>query len=165
MKFVIRLILLFLLSSRIAYAQKAPTDGRQLCSFYHGSGCMFKDKLVNFEYNSQSKSALYKRGEISSMYVVCYKGFDYRFAFCAQEDLLEGQKLHVKIYEKKTKKLIYDNANDGFSSEFEFSCNNSISLLIEIILPPSQPVPDQKFEYKGCVGTLIQSRKSFRTGF
>lgn len=154
---------LFVASNYVA--QDVVTDANQPCSLFHMGDCGFKEELINFEYNSQSRSGLCKRGETSSLYVVCYKGMDYRFAFCAKADLLEGKDMQIKIYEKRTKKLIYDSASQNYETEFEFTCTNSISLLIEVILPKTAPVPDNKFEFKGCVGTLMHSRKSLKTGF
>jgi hypothetical protein len=145
--------------------KKIVIDENQPCSIFLTDYCSFREQLANFEFNSQSKTALCQRGEKYSMHVVCYKGMDYRFAFCANEELLEGKPLQVKIFEKRTMKLIYDNANTDFDNEFEFSCSNSISLLVEVSLPVTQPVPQQKFEYKGCVVALMQSRKTFKMGF
>lgn len=154
-----------LIVTNLMSQKKELLDENQPCSYFLAENCGFKEPLVKFELNSQSKSALCKRGETYTMNIICYKGMDYRFAFCANSDLLEGKDLNFRIYEKKNKKLIYDNANSNFDNEFEFSCTNSISITIEVILPKTQPVPEQKFEYKGCVVTLIHSRRSLKTGF
>jgi hypothetical protein len=149
-------------------AQSKQFDARKMCFDFHKYYCGFEEKLPFFAYNAQSRSTLFRRGETSEMYFIAYKGYDYRLSFCGQDDLLEGQKIAFFIRNGKTKELIYENSNDNFPQEFEFTCTSSARILVEISLPPDTKTklkPGNRFEYKGCIGVLIESRKTPGTGF
>lgn len=143
-------------------------DTRKMCFDFHRYYCKFEERLINFDYNAQSKSTLFRRGETSEMYFIAYKGYDYRLSFCGQDDLLEGQKIAFFIRNGKTKELIYENSSDDFPQEFEFHCTSSARIIVEINLPPDSEnklKPGNRFEYKGCMGVLIESRRAPGTGF
>jgi hypothetical protein len=162
------LVIMFILSFNLLNAQSKQFDTRKMCFDFHSYYCKFEEKLINFDYNAQSRSTLFRRGETSEMYFIAYKGYDYRLSFCAQEDLLEGQKIAFFIRNGKTKELIYENSSENFPQEFEFSCTSSTRILVEVSLPPetgNKLKAGNKFEYKGCLGVLIESRRSPSTGF
>jgi hypothetical protein len=161
-------IVIFILSGNVFAQRGNQFDTRQFCFDYHKYSCNFEERLVNFDYNPQSKSTLFRRGETAETNFIAYKGYDYRLRFCGQDDLLEGQKIAFFIRDGKTRKLIYENSTEGFPQEFEFSCTSSTRILVEISLPPepeNRLKPGNRFEYKGCIGVLIESRRTPVTGF
>jgi len=158
----------FIFISILSQKLSAQIDTRHICYDFHKNYCSFEERLRNFDYNIQSKSTLFKRGETSETYFIAYKGFDYRLSFCAQEDLIEDQKVAFFIRNAKTKELIFENSTEEFTNEFEFTCTGSTRILVEISLPPesvNKLKPGNRFEYKGCVGMLIESRPSPKVGF
>jgi hypothetical protein len=68
------------------------------CSYYHKKECANKEG-VSMKYDSQSKSAVLGKGQISEFYMVAYQGLDYRITLCAEEIL--GEQVQFKIYEKQ----------------------------------------------------------------
>lgn len=210
-------LILFLLISPFVYGQAE-------CAYYHKKNCGNKDNFP-MKYDSQSKSAILGKGQISEFHMVAYGGLDYRINICA-EDIL-GSQVQFKIYEKKrelvkqeeeeivytegesssdesysddsysddyssdsyddysdaysddmgdatssnkpkfklVKELLYDNAQDNFSNQLEFTAENSMSLIIEVSVPGDGSKSKLKIREMGCVGVLIEHIKSRQAGF
>ena len=68
------------------------------CNYYHKKACDNKEGFP-MKYDSQSKSAILGKGQISEFHMVAYDGLDYRITICAEENL--GNQIQFKIYEKK----------------------------------------------------------------
>lgn len=83
--------LFLLFSTCTVYAQNE-------CQYYHKKACGDKDNYP-MKYDSQSKSAILGKGQISEFHMVAYNGLDYRINVCAEEIL--GTQIQFKIYEKK----------------------------------------------------------------
>lgn len=144
---------------KITKAQSA----QSLCTDYHKEACKFEKADLYYEYNSQSKDALFRPGQTSKLIFTAYKGYDYRFTFAAEDKITGGGNLTFKVMDAKTKKVLYDNEEDG-SNEFEFICDSSINLSVEVSLPESIAESSSKVIY-GCVGFLLESRETLDTGF
>ena len=63
------------------------------------------------------------------------------------------------------KELLYDNAQDSYSSFIEFTAEGAMSLIIEVIVPGDESKMKLKVRETGCVGVLIEHIKSKKTGF
>ncbi|MCC7331865.1 MAG: hypothetical protein IT232_04570 [Flavobacteriales bacterium] len=188
----------------------------QYCNYFHAGFCTPTDeKEGTYKPNGQSKSALFSKGQTSELSVVVYKGQDYRFALCMDENL--GSQMHFKLYENKKikvekvieskvmedvydengeptgekkevvtketkvveetkKELLYDNANDNFASELEFTVETTRRLIIEIEIPSeggsgtAKGVAQgkgklMKSSEMGCVGILIEHMATPKKGF
>ena len=147
-----------------AKAQKgnAPIEKTVYCTDYHKKACTFSKKDLEFKYNSQSRSALFRPGQSSAFSFTSFKGYDYRLTFCGEDVLTKGAPIAFKITDAKTKAVLFDsNASDN-AKEFEFSCDNGLNLRVEMTLPAAEG--SEKNTY-GCVGFLLQSRKNLQTGF
>lgn len=155
---------LALLFSSTLQAQEKAISRTQYCDDYHKKNCKFEKKDIEYTYNSQSRSALFRPGQISNFRFTAFKGYDYRVTFCADENLLQGQNLAYKVVDTRTKKVLYENSENNGNPEFEFICDNSINLEVQLELPQVPYKPNDKTAY-GCVGFLIQSRTSLKTGF
>lgn len=161
------LLTLALFSYSVSQAQSGSArtvEKEEYCTNYHREACSFSVKDIEWKYNSQSRSALFKPGQKSSFTFVANKGYDYRFTFGAEEKILQGQPLVFKVFEAKTKKPLFNSEDEGSAKEFEFSCDNGMNVLVEVEIPEGN-ASDGKKKIYGCVGFLMQSRKSPTTGF
>lgn len=145
--------------AKLSKAQSAP----ELCTDYHKKACKFEKDDIYYEYNSQSKDALFRPGQTSKLVFTAYKGYDYRFTFAADEAITQGGALAFKVMDSRTKKVLFDSDEEG-SAEFEFTCDSSINLAIEVSLPEASAESKSKVLY-GCVGFLLESRETLDTGF
>ncbi|MBL4710572.1 MAG: hypothetical protein JKY48_19260 [Flavobacteriales bacterium] len=66
---------------------------------------------------------------------------------------------------KVVKEMLYDNADDGYSSKIEFTAEGPMSLIIRVIIPGSGNKSKLKIREMGCVGVLIEHVKSRKVGF
>lgn len=134
-----------------------------LCTDYHKKACSFSKKDLNYKYNSQSRSALFRPGQTSKLTFTAHKGYDYRMTFAAEESILSGGKIDFKIINSTTKKVLFDSQEEG-AVDFEFICDSSINMIVELSLPENSAESKSKVLY-GCVGFLLESRPSLQTGF
>jgi hypothetical protein len=157
-----------ILVSFATLAQKTPSRNlvptEDYCTDYHRNACKFIKKDLQFKYNSQSKSALFRPGQSSTFTVVAFKGLDYRFAIAAEDVILNGQPFTYKVKDAKTNAVIFDSETEETPSDFSFTCDNSLNLRIELQLPEASAEDSKKMIY-GCVGFLLESRKTLKTGF
>ena len=86
------------------------------CQYYHKKFCENKDGMA-MKYDSQSKSAILGKGQISEFHMVAYGGLDYRITLCAEENL--GSQVQFKIYEKQ-RVLLKDNENTNAEEESNY---------------------------------------------
>jgi len=76
----------------------------QYCNNFHASFCTpTSEKEGTYKPNGQSKSALFSKGQTSELSVIVYKGQDYRFSICMDENL--GGQITFKVYETKKIKV------------------------------------------------------------
>lgn len=66
---------------------------------------------------------------------------------------------------KLVKELLYDNTNDQMAQELEFTADNTKSLIIEVKVPGVEVVQKLKIKEVGCVGVLVEHKKSGGLGF
>ncbi len=134
-----------------------------MCADYHKSACKFSKQDILYKYNSQSRDALFRPGQTSKLTFTATKGYDYRFTLAAEDKILQGGSISFKIFDAKTKKELF-NSEDENSTEFEFICDSSINLTVEISTPEAAAESKSKVLY-GCVGFLLESRRTLDTGF
>lgn len=66
---------------------------------------------------------------------------------------------------KLIKELLYDNTEDQMAQELEFTAENTKSLIIEVKIPGEEVVQKLKIKEVGCVGVLVEHKKSRGLGF
>jgi len=161
-------LIIFIVFSASLSAQKndksATVQKNEYCTDYHKTACVFENKDLEWKYNGQSRSALFRPGQKSSFTFSAYKGYDYRFCLAGAENILSGQKIIFRVKDAKTKAVLYDSEVDESIQQFEFVCDNSLNVLVELELPEGEGVANNKVVY-GCVGFLLQSRRTMQTGF
>lgn len=101
----------------------------QNCLQFERKACKRSD-MDEFKFNSQSKSGLFGSSDKSELNIVVYAGQDYRISFCAGKIL--GETVAFVIKDAKTKEVLYDNAQEDFIQQFEFSCEATRRLIIEV---------------------------------
>jgi len=99
-------IILFLGILAISYISQAQTE----CTTYHRKGCGEKN-AAPMKYDTQSKSAIMAKGQVSEFHMIAYNGQDYRVTVCHEENL--GGEVKYKIYEKQ-KVLIKPKAEEDY---------------------------------------------------
>ena len=132
------------------------------CTYYHQDNCPIPD--FSFYYNGQSKSALFKRGQTSELRIVVYEGEDYFISVCAPR---KWQPVHFRILEDDADRtVLFDNERQGFIDTVKFKNEVTKRLIIEVTAP-QLPEDDDKTdpEEKKCIGVLIASRRSEKSGF
>ena len=131
------------------------------CSDYHTSKCEVSDKSgKKWTLHPSSKSGLFKQGTINKLPCPAQNKNDYRFILCYDEAL--GDKLVMKIKDATNGEILYTNETDNFSRVFEFSNTKTRKLEIEIQIPKGA---DAKSVESGCLGIMIQNRKTDKAGF
>lgn len=78
----------------------------------------------------------------------------------------------TKVIVEKQKQLLYDNSEDGYANEIEFTVEKSRRLVIEISIPGEGGGPSTKKRSKllksddmGCVGILVEHMTTPKAGF
>lgn len=141
------LLLLFILFLKPAYIFA------QDCTDYHQYHCLYAD--YTFFYSKQSKSALFKQGQVSELKIIAYSDEDYYISVCAHRKFGE---IRFRILEDNaSRRVIYDNADDNYSESITFSNAVSRNLIIEVSVPEGD---SNSSNDRRCVGVVIQFRKS-----
>ncbi|NOZ47901.1 MAG: hypothetical protein GXO79_14155 [Chlorobi bacterium] len=144
----------------------------QRCGSYHITHGNFSENKFYQIHKEASRSALFVKGETSHMYLEVFNGRDYRISI-THDDILGGP-IRFKLIDQEDDALLYDNANDNYTQEFEFTVTKSRMLIIEISVPGSsvglEKTSQEKGLFKkdteiGCVGVLIEHMITPRKGF
>ena len=134
----------------------------QNCTNYHKiHGVHSSNKY--YQYNDASRSAMFVKGETSQLYLDVYNGRDYRIYLC-HDDVL-GSSIRLQIYDRSDNTLLYDNSNDDFVQEFEFTVTKTRELILVISVPGNsiglEKASQEKGLFKkdlesGCIGVYIE---------
>lgn len=151
-------------TSGMAYGQKGKIPSKEYCSNFHIKHCKFQQKDIGYHYNSQSRSALFRPGQSCTFKVTVFKGHDYRMTFKGEDVLLQGKPIMFRVIDSKTKKIFYQTTEEDWNQDFEFFCNNSMNLEIHLQLPEVPYKPNDEVLY-GCLGFLMETRHTLKTGF
>ncbi len=144
----------------------------QRCSKYHILNGNFSENKYYQIHKEASRSALFVKGETSRMFLEVFNGRDYRISLVF-DDVLGGP-VEFKLYDRSDDVLLYDNMNDAYSQEFEFTVTRTRDLIIELYVPGHsvglEAVSQEKGLFRkdteiGCVGVLIEHMITPRKGF
>ncbi|MFN5182821.1 MAG: hypothetical protein ACK5D5_07325 [Bacteroidota bacterium] len=130
-----------------------------------------KEEERGFIYDSQSRSGLFgasEKNNKSQLRFVVYKGMDYRLSVCIDQEVL-GETVQFIVKDAKTNELLFNNADEENTKQFEFSSAQTRPLIVEVTIPGAEGGGDAKGKGKttegGCVGLLIEHKKSEKIGF
>jgi len=142
------------------------------CFNYQRDSCPTSQNIY-YKIHDASRSALFLKGQTSETPVTIYNGRDYRISLCW--DPVLGNKIIFKIIDDETKNILYDNATDGYSSDFEFTVARTSDIIIEVTVPGSNALINsseddelifvQKDKEMGCVGVLVEHMITPTKGF
>jgi hypothetical protein len=155
-KVISGLMILALLSLHLPLNSQAP------CAMFHRKSCGSMASETGFIYNSQSKSGLFAPGTTSKMKCIFYSGMDYSITICA--DRLLGDGIQFTLTDAATGELLYDNATDNKVPHMEFSCESTRNMVITVTVPGAG-INKGKAADGGCLGILIEQKKSPKVGF
>ncbi|MBX3164133.1 MAG: hypothetical protein KF900_06595 [Bacteroidetes bacterium] len=159
MKYVLTIFLSAALSASV-FSQAS------VCTGFHKKYCETESaKGERWQYNAQSKSGLFDQGSSSKLRCVVYKGMDYRITVCCETIL--GDKVNYKIFDSRTKELLFDNATAEDTQMFEFQSASTRQLLIEVLVPKGATDKDKhkSSQDAACVGLLIEHKQADKQGF
>lgn len=161
----------FIFLSIIAYSQNNDYKVRK-CYGYQRDSCKNSENMY-YKVHDASRSALFLKGQKSTTIITIYNGRDYRISLCWDHVL--GNQILFKILDNATQNVLYDNANDGFSSDFEFTVAQTSEVAIEVTIPGSSDLAKassqnelifvEKDKEMGCVGVLIEHMITPTKGF
>lgn len=135
----------------------------QHCHNFHRQNC-YPSENRYFEYNGQSKSALFKKGQTSELSIIIYKGQDYRISVCTEPEL--GDKVEYKLKDSKSGEVLYDNSVDEYAQDFEFTCTYTRRIVVEVTVPDGE-TKDKKLKPRdmACLGILVEHMTTPKSGF
>jgi hypothetical protein len=135
----------------------------QACHNFHRKNCNASGNAY-FEYNGQSKSALFKKGQTSELNIIIYKGQDYRVSVCTEPEL--GNKVEFRLKDSKSGDVLYDNADTDYEQDFEFSCSYSRRIILEVTVPDGETKEKRlKPREMACIGVLVEHMTTPKSGF
>jgi hypothetical protein len=142
------------------------------CFGYQRDSCT-KSQNLFYKVQEDSRSALFLKGQTSQTALTIYNGRDYRISLCW--DLVLGSRVQFKLIDRENNAILYDNANDNYATEFEFTVTQTRDIFVEItvlgesLLAKSQGNEDivivRKDKEMGCVGVLIEHMITPAKGF
>lgn len=112
-----------------------------------------------YALNSSSVSLAFTPGESKCIYSELIQGKDYRITICS-DSLYNGVVSLVIRNDAGT--ILYDNSQDNFNVNIEFSCRKTNSVEYIITAPNRLDVAP---ETKGCIGLIIEDMVTPRIGF
>ena len=158
----------YFLSILIAAMSCSLTAQQSACGQFHRKYCAFEDDSKNAEkwqYNAQSKSGLFTQGMVSKLRCVIYKDMDYRISVCCETNVL-GDKINYKIFDARSKELLFDNKDAEDTQVFEFQSVSTRQLIIEVMVPKGATEKEKhKATDAACVGLLIEHKLTEKQGF
>jgi hypothetical protein len=151
MKRIVIIILSLVLFVPVLTAQK------NSCRKFH----LYSDCNVNpgprFKFDGQSRSNIIGVGDQMIYSLVLYEERQYKINFCTSEYF---EPIHVQLINAETDEIIYDNVTDDYLAMLTLNIDKTQRLKIFVeILAKDMPEED-KLEYFGCLGMMIQSKKT-----
>ncbi|NOZ46583.1 MAG: hypothetical protein GXO79_07345 [Chlorobi bacterium] len=124
-----------------------PILGYSQCKSFTKQVCM--PKLDPYIYNGQLNSAILNEGDIAELVLTFYGGQDYRIAVCSEEEIGNVQ---FKLLDTD-RNPIFDNAEQEYADYWDFKCNSTQQIIVEVTVPESDGV-DSSIK-NGCVSILV----------
>ena len=166
------IILLFLMGMSVNGFSQSNDYSVRKCYGYEKDSCPNSENIY-YKVHQQSRSALFLKGQTSKTPITIYNGRDYRISLC-WDPILGGQ-IQFRLLDGETDAVLYDNATDEFSSEFEFTVTQTRDIYIEISIPGTSAVVEarqnddmiivRKDTEMGCVGVLVEHMITPTKGF
>ncbi len=137
----------------------AQLSAQDCFDFYKKNYHHHDNERFAYALNSSSVSLAFKPGESKCIYSELIQGKDYRITICS-DSLYNGVVSLVIRNDAGT--ILYDNSQDNFNVNIEFSCRKTNSVEYIITAPNRLDVDP---ETKGCIGLIIEDMVTPRIGF
>lgn len=131
----------------------------QDCFDFHRKNCQPEKSKFSYSVNNASVSYAFLPGESKCVQLQMYQGKDYRITICS-DSLYNGVVSFVLRDEEG--KIFYDNSQDNYNANLEFSCRKSNTVEITLTAPNRLDVEENT---KGCIGILIEDMVTPKIGF
>lgn len=161
----------FILMALVSFSQSNDYKVRK-CFGYQRDSCEVSQNMY-YRVHDASRSALFLKGQKSETILTIYNGRDYRVSLCWAPVL--GNRILFKIIDRDSESVLYDNADDDFSSEFEFTVAQTREVIISVTVPGSSNLAQatnedelifvEKDKEMGCVGVLVEHMITPSKGF
>lgn len=169
---LLRLVLLLVVMTPLFCSAQTNDYSKRKCYGYQRDSCAIS-KNIYYRVVEESRSALFVKGQTSRIKFTIYNGRDYRVSFCY--DKIFGEGIIMSLIDAENGNMLYDNSEDGFATEFEFTVTQTREIYIEISIPGSSDLVDaenndelifvRKDAEMGCVGILIEHMITPPKGF
>jgi hypothetical protein len=133
--------------SILAILAASPFFASAQCNVFVKKKCM--SKIVPFTSNGQVNTNTLAQGQTVSLNLSFYAGQDYRIIVCSEEILGE---VTFKVIDK-SKKVVFDSAQNDFPDFWDFKAKSTQPLTVEITAPPSQST--SSVVPSGCLSVII----------
>jgi hypothetical protein len=142
---------------------------RSRCLEYHKNHC---ERSTNkyYQLNSESRSGLFHKGQKSRTLLEAFNGRDYRISLC--HDDVFSKPIILRIKDKARDEVLYDNSEDNFAQDFEFTVTSTVELWIEVEVQGESTLNTnthnsiiRRDSEVGCIGLLIEYMVTPRKGF
>lgn len=161
---MLKVILLLMIISPLAGLSQTNDYSMRRCWGYHKDSCAISKNIYYRVVTEESRSALFVKGQTSRIPITIYNGRDYRVSFCHDEIL--GGEIVMRLIDVETGDALYDNSEDGYASDFEFTVTQTRDLYVEISVPGTSRFSEaednedlvlvKKDTEMGCVGILVE---------
>lgn len=143
----------------VLYMFFAPTVSAQKnsCKKFH----LYADCNLNpgprFKYDGQSRSNIIGVGDQLIYSIILYGDTQYKINFCTSEFY---EPIHVKLLSTETNSVMYDNESDEYIETLTLNVDQTQRLKIFIEVLAENMTEEEKLDYFGCIGMMVQMKKN-----
>jgi len=113
-------------------------------------------QVAKFQFDNQSDNVEVNTSTTNKVNIVCSSDFEYRIRLIPDENI---GKIHMRLIEPKSNKVLYDNAKDGYKLQKNLKLEKSMVIMMEASLVVSDEDEDNPdFVEHGWVAMLVQNR-------
>lgn len=150
-RITIFLLLSLLLLSTGLQAQKND------CKKFHLYGECRQFPGAKFKYDGQSRSNIIGVGDQLIYSLILYSEKQYKIFFCTSDFF---KPIHLKLMNGETGELMYDNERDEYIETLTLNIEKTQRVKVSVEILAHEMTEEEKMEYFGCIGMLIQVKKA-----
>ena len=150
MKRVTIIIFIIALLSPVLIAQ------RNDCKKFHLYSECNNNPGPRYKYDGQSRSNIIGAGDQMVYSIVLYEAMQYKINFCTSEFF---EPIHIKLLNAVTNEIMYDNETDDYLNFLTLNIDETQRLKFSVEILATDMSEEDKLEYFGCLGMMIQKKK------
>ncbi len=140
----------------ITFAVPVVTAQKNSCRKFH----LYSDCNVNpgprFKYDGQSRSNIIGAGDQMIYNLVLYAERQYKINVCVSDHF---EPIHIMLMNAVTDEVIYDNAKEEYLGTLTLNIEHTQRLKVSLEVLAEDMTEQEKLDYFGCIGMMIQYRK------